>query len=161
MLAGLLLLLSLAQSQCPAYSLFSGTDTLVQRSPTTYTPSVIVPKYDTVVIPDSKFIWESSNSYSQGIFTFVATFILAEWKRVSFTSINLVIAVDDYYALQFNGVVVESEWRRSIFSTVQYELKSWALGSDETLGIRENRLEITARNTGGPGNLIYRLDFIN
>ena len=161
MLTGLLLLLSLVQSLCPAYSLYSGTSTLVQRSPNTYTPSVLGWGWLTAEISGSSRIWESTAWIGgEGVFTFVVTFVLAEWKRVAFTSIKLLISAEEHHAVQFNGGVVAPMWSGNWYSVSEYELKSLALGSNEVLGVRENRLEIQVRTTWFMGELIYRLDFV-
>jgi hypothetical protein len=77
--------------------------------------------------------------------------------RVALTSLKLLIAADNYFTVEFNGMGAP-EWSGSM-SLRQFELKPWALGLDAVLGAQENKLEINVQNDGGPGNLIYRLDF--
>ena len=113
-----------------------------------------------VQIPGSHWIWEA-NALSEGVFTFVVTFTLAEWGRAALTSLKLQIAADDHFAVQFNGFPIAPEWSGGYTSVSQYELKSWALGTDEALGVQENVLEMTVWNSNTWGGIIYRLDLID
>ena len=42
----------------------------------------------------------------------------------------------------------------------RYELKTWALGSNEVLGVQDNTLEITVANPIGRVGLVYTLDML-
>ena len=154
-------LLKFAICQCPtSFSTSSGTSTLIERTPGVYTPSslVIVPG-GWVNIPGATWIWES-DSYTTGPYTFLNTFYMADWALSALTSLKLSIAADDYYKVTFNGVVVAPQWSGSYGYVSYYELKTWALGSSESVGSRENILEMKVGSIGGPAGLVYKLDIV-
>jgi len=160
LVSSLLYLLIQTQSHCPVtYSFYSDTNTLVQRSPTAYSPSALlstIPPVWTSIL-GAHWIWES-NALTQGTFTFVRTFVLAEWARVALTSVRLSIAADGSFAVRFNGQPVTLQWSGGFGGVTQYELKAWVLGSDGGLGVQENTLEMTVMNTNANGGIVYRLD---
>lgn len=131
------------------------------RSPTTYTPSAVFPIVISgkTVIAGSNWLWESPGEV-EGVFTFVRTFVLAEWARVALTSLRLSIAADDHFSVVFNGQVIAPQWTGGYTSVSQYELKTYALGSSEVLGVQENRLEMIVWNFNAFGGLVYKLDFM-
>jgi len=161
MQSGYFLLLALTCAPCPVtYSIPSDEKTLVQRGPSTYSPSTIrlnSPLLES--ISDSSWIWES-NLDTTGPYTFVRTFKLVESALAALTSLKLSVFADDLFSVVFNGVLIEGEWKRGLDALSQYELKAYALGSSQGLGVRENRLEIPVKNGAGWVGLRFRLDFI-
>ena len=111
------------------------------------------------MIPGSIWIWESPGDV-EGTFTFVRTFVLAEWARVALTSLRLSIAADDHFSVVFNGEPIALQWSGGYTTVSQYELKTWALGSNEVLGVRDNVVEMTVWNFETWGGLVYKIDFI-
>lgn len=95
-----------------------------------------------------------------GVFTFVRTFKLVESARSALTSLKLSIAADDFFSVVFNGEPIALQWVTGLSTVSQYELKTYALGLNEGLGVRDNVLEMNVWNRGGPGALLYKLDFV-
>lgn len=155
-------LLKTAVCQCPTTFATSSstTNTLIERTPGVYTPSALVTvPGGWVNLPGATWVWES-NSYTTGPYTFLNTFYLADWALSALSSLQLSIAADDYYEVTFNGVIVAPQWSGSYAYVSYYELKQWALGSSESVGSRENRLEMKVKSVGGPAGLIYNLNFV-
>jgi len=160
-MALLVLLLPLVRSLCPSTTITSSsTGSLVERSTGVYTPSVLVTPHPAwATLAGASWIWESS-AQSLGPFKYQSTFTLAEWARTSISGLKLHIAADNRYAVTFNGVVVAPQWTGSYNPVKIYELKQWAVGSSEALGVQENSLVILALNSGGPAGLIYKLEVV-
>jgi hypothetical protein len=85
---------------------------------------------------------------------------MAQWAKDSIAGLRLYITADNYYSVVFNGVLIAGQWT-GWYSTVDtYELTPWLLGSSVSLGAQQNTLEILAKNTDGPGGVIYKLQII-
>ena len=66
-----------------------------------------------------------------GEFTFVGTFIVAEWKRDYISELTLTIAADDYYTVTFTGNPIVEERGGSGDDTMEYGLKEMLIYSVE------------------------------
>jgi len=158
-----LFLLCLASGQCPPSSILSSSSaaTLVERSPGVYSPSALVSPAPSpwTSIPGASWIWET-NADTAGEYTFVNTFILADWAKTLVSSLQLTIASDNFYSVTFNGVVVAAQWKGWYSYVDQYELKPWLLGSSAAIGTQLNTLQIEVKNTDGPGGLLYQLTVV-
>lgn len=146
-----------AQAQCSVTTFPSSTDTLVERSAGLFSPSVLVANVPAawITLSGARWIWES-DSESVGVFTFLATFTVPEWSTI--TSVKLLLAADDCFAVIFNGVTIASEWTGDYTAIKSLELGPWLQVSGASLGTRPNRLEIRANNTSGPGGLLYKVE---
>lgn len=88
------------------------------------------------------------------------TFKVPEWGLSSISSVPLRIACDNHFAVTFNGVEIAPKWSGGLDAITTYELKPWVVGFNATSIGEENRLEILALNTGGPGGLVFLLEIV-
>jgi len=158
----LVTLMGLGSGQCPASVISaSSSATLTERSAGTYSLAAQVSPAPSVwaAIPGASWIWES-NAETVGIYTFVNTFTMAQWATDSIAGLRLYISADNYYSVEFNGVLIAGQWTGGFSTVDQYELKPWLLGSSVVLGAQQNTMKIVAKNNEGPGGVIYKLQII-
>lgn len=154
----LLVSLTLVFATCPATTLIGSSQTSqIETAPGVFVnPTVVTPNALWVTVPRASWVWKDSIS-ATGDYTFVNTFVMADWLYNRISAITLSIACDNSYAIVFNGFTIAPAGSGNLSTIGKYNLKPYVFVTPASQADVTNTLRITGTSPDGDGGIAYTI----